>query len=387
MLGTAQADTFSTQFTSLSGIFGSISVGADLQGSELVSPSHYTAESTCDGSVYRCDLAGIDVTGGTVDGDIVSLVELLTCQCELLILLVHGNIAAAGYTAGSHAAGNHCSVRGHAAAHGQDTLSGLHAGNILGRSLQTNQNHLLASCVPSLGILSGKYHLAAGSAGRCTQTLAQRSGSLQGCGVKLGMQQRIQVAGVDHGHRLCLCLVALIYQVTGNLQSSLGSSLTVTALQHVQLLVLNGELHILHIMVVVLQNLTYLDELFICLGELLLHLRDGHGSTHACNHVLTLSILQELTHQLLLAGGRVTGESNACAGLIVQVSEHHGHNVYRSTPGIRDIIVTTVHICAGVVPRAENGLDGQLQLFYGVGGEILAQLVLVLCLELFCQSL
>ena len=181
--------------------------------------------------------------------------------------------------------------------------------------------------------------------------------------------------------------MALIYQVTCNLQSSLGSSLTVTALQHVQLLVLNGELHILHIMVVVLQNLTYLDELFICLGELLLHLCDGHGSTHASNHVLTLSILQELTHQLLLAGGRVTGESNACAGLIVQVSEHHGHNVYRGTPGIRDIIVTTVHICAGVVPGAENGLDGQLQLFYGIGGEILAQLVLVLCLELFCQSL
>ena len=43
---------------------------------------------------------------------------------------VHDNSGAAGYTAGSHAACNNSSVRGHAAANSQNTLCSLHAFNI-----------------------------------------------------------------------------------------------------------------------------------------------------------------------------------------------------------------------------------------------------------------
>ena len=48
-------------------------------------------------------------------------------------------------------------------------------------------------------------------------------------------------------------------------------------------------------------------------------------------------------------------------------------------------MVHAVDIGAGVVPGAEHGLDGVEQLFLGIVGEVLAQLVLVLGLELVGQ--
>ena len=74
----------------------------------------------------------------------VALVEGLACEGELLVLFVHFDLAAAGDTAGTHATGNNSCVRGHTAANSQDTLRSLHAGDILGRSLKTDKDNLLA---------------------------------------------------------------------------------------------------------------------------------------------------------------------------------------------------------------------------------------------------
>ena len=46
-----------------------------------------------------------------------------------------------------------------------------------------------------------------------------------------------------------------------------------------------------------------------------------------------------------------------------------------------------VNVCSGVVPGTENCFDSGLELNNGIGGEVLAQLVLVLSLELLCQEL
>ena len=44
--------------------------------------------------------------------------ELFAGQCKLLILLVHSDVAASGYTAGTHTTCNYGSVRCHTAANG-----------------------------------------------------------------------------------------------------------------------------------------------------------------------------------------------------------------------------------------------------------------------------
>ena len=135
------------------------------------------------------------------------------------------------------------------------------------------------------------------------------------------MQQRVQRAGLDHGHGLLLIDHALVHKVTGDLQCGSGSALAVAGLEHIQLAVLHGKLHILHIPVVILQRVADLYELGIGLRELLGHLVDGHGGTDTGHHVLALGVGQELAHELLLAGGGVTGKGYAGAAVIAHVAE------------------------------------------------------------------
>ena len=52
VLSTAKADTLSTQLTGLLGICGSVSIGTNLQGAELVSPAHDGTEVAGDFSIH-----------------------------------------------------------------------------------------------------------------------------------------------------------------------------------------------------------------------------------------------------------------------------------------------------------------------------------------------
>ena len=387
MLGTAQTDTLSAQLTSLLGVCGGVCVGAYFQYTELISPAHDTTKVAGNGCVLGCDNTVINITGRTVNGDVVALVIGLACQSELLVGLVHYNVAAAGYAAGTHTTSNNGSVRSHTAANSQDALRSLHAGDVLGRSLQTNQNHLLASLVPLHSVISGEHNLTASSAGRSAQALTGRGSSLNGGSVKLRVQQGVQVTGIDHSNGFFFRSHALVYQIASDLQSSLSGTLTVTGLQHEQLTVLHGELHVLHISVMVLQSLANLGELCESLGELLLHLLNVHRCTHTSHYVLALGIGQELTEEALGAGSGVTGKGNAGAAVIAHVTKGHGLHVNGSTPRIRNVVVTTIYICAGVVPRTEHSLDGTHQLLLRIRGEVLADLGLVLGLELRSQLL
>ena len=191
MLGTAKADALCAKLSGLLRVGRGICVGTNLECTILVRPGHHAAELAGDGSVYGLDLALIDIAGGTVDGNVISLVELLAAQGELLVLFIHIDVAAAGYAALAHTAGYHCCVAGHTAANRQDTLCTLHSGDILRRCLQTNQDHLVALLSPLYSVIRREYDLAAGSARRCAQTLAQRRSRLQRSSVKLRMQQRV----------------------------------------------------------------------------------------------------------------------------------------------------------------------------------------------------
>ena len=164
------------------------------------------------------------------------------------------------------------------------------------------------------------------------------------------MEQSVEVAGVDHHNGFFFGAHTLVNEVAGDLESSLSGSLTVAALEHIELAVFNGELHILHIAVVIFEVVADLDEVGISLRELFGHLSDGHRSANAGNDVLALCVGQELAHKLLFAGGGVTGERNACTGVIVKVTEHHRHHVDGGAPTVRNVVVAAVYVRAGVVP-------------------------------------
>ena len=308
--------------------------------------------------------------------------EGLAAERELLRCLVDHDVAETGDAALAHAARNDCRVGGHTAAHREDTLGALHAGDVLRRGLQADQDDLLAPLCPSLGILCREDNLAASCARRCAETLAERGRRLQCLLVKLRVKQGVEVSRIDHCDCFLLASHALIDKVAGNLQRCLCGSLAVSGLQHVELAVLDGELHILHVSVVLLEGLADIDELLECLRELLLHLVDVHRGADTCDDVLALCVSQELTEEALLAGRRVSRERNAGAAVIAHVTECHRLHVDSRAPGVGDIVVAAVHICTRVVPGAEHSLDGAHQLLLRVGREVLTELLLVLCLEL-----
>ena len=313
--------------------------------------------------------------------------EFLAAEREALVLLVHVDVAAAGDTAGAHAARDDGSVRGHAAADGQDALRGLHAGDVLGRGLQTDENDLLAAILPLDRVVGVEDDLAAGSARAGAEALADRVRLGERFGVELRVEQGVKVARVDHQNGLLLVDHAFIDEVARDLERSLRGALAVAGLEHEELAVLDGELHVLHVVIVVLQRGADLHELVERFGELLLHLGDGHRGADAGHDVFALRVGEELAHELLLAGGGVTRERDAGAGVFVQVAEHHRHDVDGSAPGVGDVVVAAVDVRARVVPGTEHGLDGFVQLGLGVGREVLADLLFVLGLELLGQLL
>ena len=145
--------------------------------------------------------------------------------------------------------------------------------------------------------------------------------------------------------------------------------------------VLNGELHILHIAEVVLQTGSDLNELVVDLRHLLVQVADGRRSADTSNDVLALCIDEVLAHQLLSAGGGVTGECNAGAGAVAGVTESHLLDVDSGTPLVGDLVHLTIDVCTGVVPAAEDGLDSLDELILGVLGEGSALVVLIDLLE------
>ena len=103
-----------------------------------------------------------------------------------------------------------------------------------------------------------------------------------------------------------------LYEVASDFESSLSSSLTVTALKHIKLFVFNCEFHILHIMIVIFEDVANLNEVCISFREFFFHLSDWHRSTNTCNNIFALCVDEELTHKLVFTGCRVTSECNTC---------------------------------------------------------------------------
>ena len=128
-----------------------------------------------------------------------------------------------------------------------------------------------------------------------------------------------------------------------------------------------------------------LYELIVSFGEFVFHLSYGHRCTNTCNDVLALCVYKELAHELLFACCGITCECNACTGVVVEVSEYHGHYVYCRTPGVRNIVVATVYVCTGVIPRTEYGADSFVELNLRIGGEVLADFGFILCFEFLCE--
>ncbi len=184
MLGTAEADALRSILHCICRISRGVRVGAHLQSAVLVRPLHNPPEVSADGSFHSLNVSFINLTGGAVQGNIITLVEHLAAKFKYFVLLVDGNFTTARYAGRAHTASHNSRVRGHAAAHGQNAFRRMHALDILRRGLQTYQYHSLALLMGILRLVRGKVYLTCRCAGRRGKRLSDYLACLQSVGIK-----------------------------------------------------------------------------------------------------------------------------------------------------------------------------------------------------------
>ncbi len=294
MLCTAKTNTLSAESNSLLSVSGSVGICANLKSSYSVCPAHECFKIAGDISLLSRKSALVNVTCGTVKGDNIAFLECLygvaTCNCEVLFILVNLYLVTAGNAASAHTAGNNGSVGGHTASCCHDTLSSVHAFNVLRRCFLSYKNNLFAFFSGCNSLISCEVYLTCASARRCGKSLCQRCSLLKSVSLECRVQKSVKLFRVYLQKSLLLGDFALVYKVNGDLKSSSCCSLTVSCLEHIELAILNGVLHILHIFVVILKSLSDLGKLLEYLRHILLELSYRGRSSYACNNVLALCV-------------------------------------------------------------------------------------------------
>ena len=314
-------------------------------------------------------------------------------DAELGLAVIDLQGAAPGDAATSHASRDDGGVRGHAAAGGEDALRRLHAVDVLRRRLDAYEDDFVAQVHCLHSVVGAEHDPADRRTRRCGQAL--RDDIAGGRRVEGGMQQLIQLVGLDAQDGFVLAENALAHEVDGDLDHRLGRALAVARLQEPELLLLDRELDVLHVAVVRFEGGLHAHELRVRLRHrlfqrhLAVRLRgDCHrlGRTDARDDVLALGVHQVLAVEAVLAGGGVAGEADAGGAFVAQVAEDHGLHVDGRTPAVGDLVHAAVVHGARVVPGAEHSADSPPELVPRVFRELdllrLPDLVLVLDHEL-----
>ena len=141
-----------------------------------------------------------------------------------------------------------------------------------------------------------------------------------------------------------------------------------------------GELHILHVAVVVFQLLLDGVQLVVQLRHSLFHRRilactlfladtlercpaaaalegDLLRGADTSHHVLALCIHKVLTVEDVLTGSGIAAEANAGSGSLAHVTEHHRHDGNSGTPLVGYAFHLTIEDSTLVHPAAEHSAD------------------------------
>ena len=176
------------------------------------------------------------------------------------------------------------------------------------------------------------------------------------------MQQLVELRRVDARHRLLARDQSFVDHVDGGLHRGGGRALRRARLQEIELVVLDGELDVLHVAVVLLEPPHRFEQLLERRGQLLFHLRERLRRADAGDDVLALRVGEELAVETRLAGRRITRERDAGARLVALVAEDHLHDVDRGAELVGDVVRARGRPGARRVPRIEDRLDRARQL-------------------------
>ncbi len=388
VLGPAEADALGTALHRLRRLLWRIRIGTNTQFAEAVGPLHQFAHFASLLGRLGWQLAHVDGSIRAVNGDPVAFLQSDAVCADSARLVVNLQLAAAADGGDAKLPGNERRVRGPAAAGSQHTLAGQHAREVIwvGLLAHENQRRLRLFVMQTHCRLGVQNDLAGRGPGAGIHASGQYPvGGLLREPRMHGLLQLLRCYAVSD--RLLACDYAFVHQVHGDLHRCHSGALSCAALEDEEPAVFDGEFDVLHLAVVTLQDAADLLELRVDGRVLLRECLDIHGSAHTRHHILALRVHQILAVELLGARRRVARKGNAGTGVVAHVSEHHRLHVDRRADGIVNLLLAAVDDGSLVVPGAEDGLDGALQLLHHVLREGPAGLGECMRLELLAQLL
>ena len=369
VLGAAQADPLGAELAGPGGVGAGVGVGPhpETTGADLVGPPEHDAELAGDVALLEGQLAEEDGAVGAVERDPVALPdhravggghrvrpdrEALGTDHRRLAPPTgdDGGVADETATGGEHALGDGDAV------------------DVLGRGLLAHEDDPLAASCGGLGPIGIEVGVADGRAGRG----GEPGGEQRRLHVaELGVQDLVEVLRPHPLHRLGPRDAdgGILGEGHGDAQRGRAGALAHPGLEHPEPAALDGELAIEHVAVVAFQPFEDEGQLGVGGREDLGHGVERERGADAGHDVLALCVDQEVAVGPGGAGGRIPGEGDAGAGLLVAVAEHHRLDVDRCPEIVGDVLTAPIGLGPRRLPRPEDRFDGSPQLLSGVLGE------------------
>ncbi|GAK50041.1 hypothetical protein U14_01266 [Candidatus Moduliflexus flocculans] len=282
---------------------------------------------------------------------------------------IHFQRACANDTAFTPTTSHKCRMAGHAAASRQNCLSGSHPFDIFRVGFFAHKDDFLAFFRPCDSISRCKDDLAGCAAGAGWQAFTKHGCGFFGFRIKNRVQQFVQLFRFHAGDSGLLVNQAFMQHVERHLQRCRAIPFPNAALQHVEFAFLNGKLDVEHVFVMIfefaLNAVQFVvhswhpgfegDEIFGMVG--FADFVDRVRGADASDDIFALRIDEPFAVEIIFAGGRVTGEGDACCGRFAHVAEDHGLHIDGSAPVIRNSFNLAIRDSAAAIPTLEHGAD------------------------------
>ena len=159
----------------------------------------------------------------------------------------------------------------HAAACGNDAFGGRHSGKVFRTGLNAHHYYAVAFGVHLGRVVGEEYNLSAGGSRRCRQSSCEYFCALQCFLVEYRVQEFVKLVGLAAQKSRLFVYLAFAEQVHGYFHHCCACAFSVTCLQEPEFAFLYGELHVLHVVIVVFEFLLQCVELGVNLGHGLFH--------------------------------------------------------------------------------------------------------------------
>ena len=311
VLGAAEADALAAELERGFAVHDGVRVRANAEGAVLVGPLHQRGEFAGEGGLAELGLAEDHVARVCVEGDPIAVADVPSIHAEEFFFRLNVEGAAAGDAAFTHLAGDDGGMRGESAAGRENTLRDVHPQDVLRARLLAHQDDGLARFRLGDGLVGREDDLPDRGARRGGQP--RREDLEVPVGVDGRVEELVEAVRVHARDRRALVDEALVHQLEGDSDGGRGRALSVAGLEHEDLAVLDGELHVLHVFVVILQPRANLLEFGKAIRHALVQNGDGLRRADPGDDVLALRVEEDLSvERLFPRRGVARGRAPRC---------------------------------------------------------------------------